>query len=368
MTWNYWIKKISESMIYFGLPIVGIYHNYTENPYINFTFKDATRIEKYANFFLIPTQFLFGGRMIKSNHDDGFKIEPRFDYNQNFYPKAVGSMILTPFSHFVGLMLKGIALIDKDVNLKHQKLIEWLNNKDIQSNLSYYEKLRIEIVSEDQMELADCQNYQRRKEDVETLKEDRIALKNIAKILKKKKIPFWIDCGTCLGAYRYGGVIPWDFDVDVSILKTDFWNAYKALKELDPNLYQVQDWSGRDRPASYLKVYVKKSHNLIDIYTFDIDEKEKTISYLISNENSIFLPESWKIRERTYVKPSKIEDVFPLKLAQFDGLYLPVPKKTKEYLQLRYGENIEPVKIFNPVTNQYEKDLSHPYWKISYMK
>ena len=60
--------------------------------------------------------------------------------------------------------------------------------------------------------------------------------------------------------------------------------------------------------------------------------------------------------------------VFPLKKAYFDGIGVFVPGKTKEYLQQRYGDNIDPVKTYNAQTGQYEKDLSHPYWKDSYAR
>jgi hypothetical protein len=368
MLLNGLVKKITQVAVFWGLPLTSFYHHYTENPYINLAFEEATSLEKWSNVFLAPSHYLFGARFIQGHDEQTFSIQQRFEYEELFYPKAVGSAIVLPFSYTIGICLKGLSMIDSDVNLRHQAYEQWLKNGQLVSNLDYYQSLGIKIIPEEKMELAECQNHLRREEDIKTLSEERVALKEIALVFQKYKIPFWMDCGTCLGAYRYGGIIPWDFDVDLSILRPDFLNAFKALQELDPSKYEVQDWSGRDRPGSYLKLYVKKTHALIDIYTFQIDEKNKTVHYLIGNENSIFLPEGWKMRERLYTKPSKIEDVFPLKLAKFDGLLLPVPNKTKEYLQLRYGENIGPVKIFNPKTNEYEKDLSHPYWQFQYAK
>jgi len=52
-------------------------------------------------------------------------------------------------------------------------------------------------------------------------------------ICKKWDIPFFLICGSALGAVKYGGFIPWDDDIDVGLMREDYQRFLKiALKEL----------------------------------------------------------------------------------------------------------------------------------------
>ena len=44
-------------------------------------------------------------------------------------------------------------------------------------------------------------------------------IKDIHELFQKYSIEYWIDGGTMLGAYRHKGIIPWDDDLDISILE-----------------------------------------------------------------------------------------------------------------------------------------------------
>ena len=88
------------------------------------------------------------------------------------------------------------------------------------------------------------------------------------------------------------------------------------------------------------------------------------LTTIVAHEESHFMATDWKTREKMQISHCPYEMIFPLKKAFFDGLEVPVPNNTVGVLQQKYGKNLNPVKIYNEETGQYEKDLSHPYWDI----
>lgn len=378
MSFLQFVDKIGESfclwIMCFGTPLVALYHALTSNVFINTAAENAEGLERVGNFLLIPTQYLLAGNVAvvsQVNQDPNYPyryvLEQRFDYEDGWMGlKTAGSLLALPFSFTLGCTCKGIGyLLDTKVQKRQQMIVHSLSSPDgIHSLKSYYDHVGMKMVNLDEAEWMQPLGCSRRPGDETNLSLDKEALKEVARLLNKYEIPFWLDCGSCLGAYRYGGVIPWDFDIDIAVLQPDFDNIRIALSELDPKKYVLQDWSGRDKPKTYLKVYVRETGRLIDLYHFEIDPKHKTIQSILSNENSIFLTEGWKIRERRFIIPTAFEDVFPLKKVSFDGVMVFVPNQTEKYLKQRYGQDISPPKVFNPITQAYEKDYNHPYWQL----
>lgn len=363
--------------MHFGMPLVHCYHLLCGNAFYNVAAEDSEGLEKVADTVLAPVQYLLAGNkavhaIIEKNGNPIaiYKLEQRFDYrDEHMWHKTALSYAALPASVTVGSILKGLSYLSSDTRRRYEKIIAAKRNEHVSLNNEYYKSVGITPVDIATAEKISPSYHKRRPGEENILQIEKEALGQVVRALTDNKIMFWVDCGTCLGTYRYGGIIPWDWDIDLAILQNDFDNVKNALTNaLDPNEFIVQDWSSRDKPKTYLKVYVRATGTLIDIYHFAIDEKNKSIYSILSNGDCAFLPESWKIRERRFTIPTSFDIVFPLKKATFDGVEVFVPAKTKEYLQQRYGENIEPAKIYNEKTGQYEKDLSHPYWQRAYVQ
>lgn len=358
------LDRSSGFIVKLGMPLVYGYHLICSSLFFNTSASDATGFEYAANLALAPMQYLFEGKMAIPDQE-GYRLERRFDYSHHFFVKTACAYTLLPITLPVGTALKTLAYLSSDARAHYQLLVASTQSTTVHSKLADYEKMGLKIEDWTQAEFISPEKYTRRVEDGKQLKEDVEALRAVVDILKKEKIPFWIDCGSCLGAYRYGGVIPWDWDIDIAILAPDFENVKHALNALDPQKYAVQDWSGRDRPSTYLKVYVKASDNMIDIYHFGLNPETQELFTVLSNEFNIFLPQSWKEREMRYTTPQPFTRVFPLKRALFEGIEVPVPGQVEDYLHTFYGENLAPIRIYNEITQEYEKDSTHPYWQLS---
>jgi LicD family protein len=357
--------QLIQGFIYMGMPVVLAYHLTCGNVFLNTAAEDATGFEKAGNIFLTPAQYLLNAKTahpIPSSQGQ-YVLEQRFDYHNHLPLKSTFSIISLPFTLPIGCLLKGISYMTESGKSHHKAIVASIESTDVHPNIDYYRSLGLVVIDE-VAESTDVPQFKRRPGEENVLQLEKVLLAQISQLFNENQIPFWVDCGTCLGTHRYGGAIPWDKDIDVAVLCPDFDNVMHALNKLDKTKYHVQDWSNRCRPKTYIRVYIRENHNHLDIYHFAIDPETKTVRSILSNEISEFMLESWKIHERRFTIPTAYETVFPLKKAKFDGIEVYVPNQTKKYLQERYGDNIGPVKVYNETSGEYEKDLSHPYWQL----
>lgn len=75
-------------------------------------------------------------------------------------------------------------------------------------------------------------------------------LKYIDKVCTENSIPYWLSSGTCLGAVRHEGYIPWDDDCDIEMLDNDY-NRFVRIIENDTSCpYKIQ--TRRNDPGYFL--------------------------------------------------------------------------------------------------------------------
>ena len=67
------------------------------------------------------------------------------------------------------------------------------------------------------------------------------ALMEIKNVLDKHGLKFWLDFGTLLGAVRDKKILPWDVDIDLSLVKNEgeFSSVMAAFEELTGKGFDV---------------------------------------------------------------------------------------------------------------------------------
>ncbi len=120
-------------------------------------------------------------------------------------------------------------------------------------------------------------------------------LGEIDKVCQRHGFKYYADYGTLIGTVRHGGFIPWDDDLDISMLREDYMTFLKiAEKELPPgykvlsiyNNHESKTFLGRVVNMDFISMeeeFLKKNHNCpyatgVDIFPIDHFEYDESIN------------------------------------------------------------------------------------------
>ena len=201
-----------------------------------------------------------------------------------------------------------------------------------------------------------------------------VLMAHFAKVCEENNLRYWMDYGTLLGAVRHKGFIPWDDDLDVSMLRAD----YEKMVEMLPFLFPKEEGFTWTKHA-FLQIGYKDTPLNIDVYPYHlyfepitainkaaIDDKltkfkkavvfqppyinysDEQVQYKIANDildgkspapesdsPGIFLSPAITFTKNTALT---YDTIFPLKKLSFEGIELNAPNKARAYLQFFYGD------------------------------
>lgn len=101
------------------------------------------------------------------------------------------------------------------------------------------------------------------------------ALRELKALCDRLGLPLFLDAGTLLGAFREGGWIPWDDDVDVLMHRRDFLSLAVHAQDLPADLALRDPRDGESLSVVPRIVLVRSEVELVDRFGIRIPECQK---------------------------------------------------------------------------------------------
>lgn len=102
-------------------------------------------------------------------------------------------------------------------------------------------------------------------------------LSELKKLLDENGIPFWFMGGTMVGALRHKGFVPWDDDIDISMMYRDKEKLFKLVEESNTLCIEEVYWCGNTvLRCPRVKFKDKFRTGLVDIFLWETATNEPT--------------------------------------------------------------------------------------------
>ena len=223
-------------------------------------------------------------------------------------------------------------------------------------------------------------------------------LVEVDKICKKHHIQYWLSSGTLIGAMRHNGFIPWDDDLDIEMMRTDYVRLMRVLPqelpdwlalqndESDPNYFfcyaKVRDRRSRmleqnayDRmwreQGIYIDIFPMEQHpiwlhkltektigHMYKVWRTSTDDAKamKSVRRIFWLNNSVLYPclRFFTLHSSLFTSkvitsgmgipfhnPRYASEIFPLTTHEFEGRQFPVPANADMLLRRIYGDYMQ---------------------------
>jgi len=94
-------------------------------------------------------------------------------------------------------------------------------------------------------------------EDLSKLQKIELEMMRVVdRFCKENDIPYFLEGGTAIGAVRHAGFIPWDDDIDIGIIGSDYDRFIKLFEANPPDGYSIHTRANTENyPYMFAKVY-----------------------------------------------------------------------------------------------------------------
>jgi phosphorylcholine metabolism protein LicD len=169
---------------------------------------------------------------------------------------------------------------------------------------------------------------------------------NITSLLENHKIEYCLEGGTLLGLYRENRLLPWDSDVDISIMSEEIQKLSPFLDDLKSK-YRIR-CRYIEKDETHFKKNSLRIIKIRRIRFFGLIKSSVCLEIFIKyiHDDKVY----WKVGNKTMAAP-KIYYEATKKINFLNKDYL-IPLKTNEYLTHKYGDWQTPIKKWNAMENE----------------
>ena len=184
-------------------------------------------------------------------------------------------------------------------------------------------------------------------------------LRELDNICRSNGLKYWCVGGTLIGAVRHKGWIPFDADIDVAMLKSDYEKLQNIIQEKLSKEYWFQDKS----TDKYYKSNIGKIRYLYAHYDdYKCQDWHNGIQldiFVNTLKNNILIPNP----SSNDIIPYNYNFIFPLKEIFFEGIKVYVPNQLNRYCINAWGANPPPhLPIYQQYPHEGRISFTIPNW------
>lgn len=242
-------------------------------------------------------------------------------------------------------------------------------------------------------------------------------LKDVDAVCRKHNIPYFLNGGSALGAYRHQGFIPWDDDVDIAMMDSDYKRFLEVVVDELKEDYVVHAYALNRCynvliPAMKIRkrgTYVQEANTLlknkctdsnglfIDVFVYSSINKNTALDLPLRLFNMMLMPFiillenvginptplkslfvfiaklygklnkkskhigfdlTWTFKNPLLPFRFKKEDIYPTQFMKFEDTQLPVAHNIKEYLKVAIAPSFEQLPPHNKRKPKHIVDIN----------